>query len=611
MNPGRRRAWSLSLLAALGAAALSAQRVPLGGRSHAVLVAKAELHAVLAFDPMVTATLSSPYSRSAATLGRALAALERAGLPVDHSARVLLFILWLGCAAAVFHLTLGVTGSETAGILAALWYGLQAPFSPGAVPNGLSALDRSLGLLPLLLAVENCLLGRRNAALAFLIAATYLHANPAIHLWSWIVAEDLLEAVRRPAFRRGANLRLLATGLAAMPLLLAAGRSPLGESDPAYARAALASFQPFISGRGLAVTDLLFGLFGLTLALGALWRARDWDMRAPLLRAMGWMMLTLAVGTVVGGYGGPGGPLWGIVVKMQPWVSLYILDLVGILALSRELALAMEQRRPLAPALAWTLALAAPRDLGARALSLPLWTSLHGGPWQKTAKAAAGAALSAGLLAAAFPGAARALAVAVGLRGGFLSLPTFQWTGAVGLLGALLLGRLLSMTPPRYALRAGLAMTVGLFALSVALWPGTREDQDLSRMALWARRALPLDAVIFQAPLAQADCTLWMARAERLMSPCVEDADGPMLYFSAAPAMGRRLLQSGYNPEAVTDYGSHIRQMVATLERATPERVARLAAERGITHVLIPADKPWPGNPIAVHGKWAMYEARK
>ncbi|NNN06662.1 MAG: hypothetical protein HKL90_12235 [Elusimicrobia bacterium] len=611
MGQARRSVWTLGLCAALGAAALSAPRMPLDGRSHAVLIAEAELHPALAGDALVRATLASPYTHAACALGRGLAGLQRrAGISVDVSAPALLLALWVACAGALFSLALNATGSPAAAAVATLWFGLQAPLTPGAVPYGLTALDRSLGLLPLLFAIDACLSGRRNRALGFLIVATYLHGNPAIHLWPWILVEDGWAALKRPAARRGAVLRLLAAAAAGLPLLAAAGRSPLSETDAAHAQASLASFGPYISGRGLAPTDLLFGAMGLTLIGLALRRADGWKARPALLRGLGLALGVLAVGTMAGAVG-PRMPLWGVIVKYQPWVALYVVDLIGLLVLSRDLALALQERRPLAPAYAWTLALAAPRDLAARALGLAFSTGLEGGPVERAVRAAALAAVAVAAAAATFPAAARAAASSIGLRGGFLSLPSFQWAGAAGLAAALALGHALRTSRARNAPWAGLAVGATLFAASVALWPGAHEDAGLRRLEAWARAHLPPDAVVYHAPIQSPDCTIWMARSRRRMTPCVEDIDGPMLYFSAAPEMGARLRAGGYDPDAATDFRSHMAEMGRTLERATPERAARLAAESGVTDVLIPSGKAWPGTPLATAGRWSLYAVGK
>ncbi len=611
MGQARRGVWTLGLCAALGAAALSAPRMPLDGRSHAVLIAEADLHPALAGDALVRATLASPYTRAACALGHGLAGLERGfAIPVDFSAPALLLALWLACAGALFRLALNATDSPAAAAIATLWFGLQAPLTPGAVPYGLTALDRSLGLLPLLFAIDACLSGKRNRALVFLVAATYLHGNPAIHLWPWILVEDGWAAWRDPSTRRGAALRLLAAAAAGLPLLAAAGRSPLSETDAAHAQAALASFGPYISGRGLTPSDLIFGALGLALIALALRRASNWEARPALLRGLGLALTVLGLGVAAGAIG-PRMPLWGVVVKYQPWVALYVVDFIGLLVLSRDLAQSLEERRPLAPAYAWTLALAAPRDLAARALSVALSAALDGGTGAPTALAAALTAVAAGVFAAAFPAATRAAASAAGLRGGFLSLPSFHWTGAAGLAAALALGSALKRFRARHTSWTGPALAAALFATSVAFWPVAHEDPGLRVLELWSREHLPADAVVYHAPIQSPDCTLWMARSRRRMTPCVEDIDGPMLYFSAAPEMGARLRVGGYDPGAATDFRSHMAEMGRTLDRATPERASRLAAESGVTDVLLPADKPWPGTPLATAGRWSLYAVEK
>lgn len=611
MGQAQRSAWTLGLCAALGAAALSAPRMPLDGRSHAVMIAEAELHPALLGDPLVHATLTSPYTRAACALGRGLAGLQKhAGISVDVSAPALLLALWVACAGALFHLALNATGSAPAAAIATLWFGLQAPLTPGAVPYGLTALDRSLGLLPLLFAIDACLSGRRNRALVFLVAATYLHGNPAIHLWPWILVEDGWEALRHPAARRGAVVRLLSAAAAGLPLLAAAGRSPLSETDAAHAQASLASFGPYISGRGLVPADFLFGAMGLALIGLALRRADGWKARPALLRGLGLALGALAAGTLAGALG-PKMPLWGVVVKYQPWVALYVIDIIGLLVLSRDLALALQERRPLAPAYAWTLALAAPRDLAARALAVALSVGLEGGSSERAAGATALAAVAGAAVTAAFPAAARAAISRLGLHGGFLSLPSFQWAGAAGLAAALAAGRILRTSRARNYPWAGLAVGATLFAASVALWPGVHEDVGLRRLEFWSREHLAPNAVVYHAPILNPDCTLWMARSRRRMTPCAEDIDGPMLYFSAAPEMGARLRAGGYDPNAATDFRSHMAEMARTLGRATPERAARLAAESGVTNVLLPSDKPWPGTPLATAGGWSLYAVGK
>ncbi len=606
----RRGVWLLGACAALGAAALSVVRLPLDGRSHAVLVAESELHPALARDPLTRATLASPYTRAACVVGEGLAGVQRAtGIDAEFAGSALSALLRVACAAAMFRLALSVCGSIEAAVLATLWFGLEAPLTPGAVPYGLTALDRSLGLLPLLFSVEACLLGRRNRALALLIVATYLHANPAIHLWPWVLAEDVWGARKNPTARRGVAARGLVALAAGLPLILSAGHSPLGETDPAHARAALASFGPYISGKGLVPADLIFGLGGLILALLALRRARGWAARPALSRGLALAVAALALGSTAAATG-PGFPLWSVIVKAQPWVALYLIDLIGLLAISRDLAQALSERRLAAPAYAWTLALGGPRDWLARGLAIGLSVGASGSSRAEIgAAAAAAAAAAAGLAAAAFPSAARAALAALGFRGGVLSLPSLHWAGAEGLVAALALGWVSRRVPARLASAGGLLGAAVLWTASVALWPGAPEDPGLRALADWARVHLPENAIVYHAPIRSPDCVVWMSRARRRMTPCVEDIDGPMLYFSSAREMGVRLRAGGYDPDSVRDFRSHMNEMSRTLARATPARAAALAREAGVTNVLLPYAKAWPGRPLAVAGGWALYAA--
>ena len=592
--------------AILAALALSLLRTTLDSRSHSVLLAQARLHPEsLAADPLVRAAEGAPYTQGPRRLAPVLAWLSHKGLPLETASAGLVLALWVLQAGLMFRLARRATGRDDAAFLACCLFGLEMPLFPSAVPNGMTGLDRSLGLVPLLWGLGCLFSGDRWLAWAGLGAATYMHANPAIHLWPLFAASEAWSAFKDPASRRGALSRLAAAAVMGAPLLLSAGGDPFSEGAAEAARVSLIAFGPYIGGFGMTPTDYLFCIEGLLLLAAAAYGARELPGRELVLRAAALSLLMLAAGTLTYAFYVPGHRLLGAVVKLQPWVSLYVLELCGLLLFSFWLTQEAERDEPLWLALLFTLSQSWQHDWVLRLLSLALAACV-------LAKARRlGTALALGfavlpLLNWAAPAALRGAATLVHLRGGFLALPAFAPVTTALLLASLAAAAALAR---RVEGTRKPALAAAALLLLLVSWrqPHAQSDKDLMRMAAWVKQHTPETASLAFFPLHPPDCVWWMSHAARPVLACVDHIEGPMLYGERGREMGERLAWTGYDFSRVkrfSDLGAELDRLDREL---TPEKALALYRAGRADYLLTRTARPWPKPPIHVEGPYALY----
>lgn len=597
----------LGWAAAASAVALTVLRSELSGPSLTLLIAKARLHPEsLGLDPLVQAALGSPYGWGPRIVGALLAWLSaHLGASPEALASLLQLALWICQAFLMFKLAAAATGDDEAAFFATLFFGLWMPLGPADAPYAMPRLDRSIGLAPLLWGIWNLLLGRRWRALIGIAAATYLHANPALHLWPLMLAEDILSAWRDPRERRGAALRLAAAAAIALPLVLSAGGEPFGEASREAVRISLLQFAPWIGGYGISAADFLFFAEGLAFLVLAGWQVRGLRAFPILLRGAALCVLMASLGTLAYRFYAPGARFWGLIVKLQPWVSLYWLELSWQLILAAWTVSLLRRGDKLWPVFLLLLVVSFRHDFILRAAMIGLFVL------QLAQKRRAAAALAAGLAALPFlywlaPQPFQHAAAWLGLRGGLFLLPAFKLSMGAALLAGLALGILL---PERPENRAILLSCGALILLCVESRNRPRKmDPDLARMADWVRGNTEPDAVLLVSPVPH--CAPLVLRAERPVFACREFVGSTMLYFHATKPMIERLAAAGLGFEWIRTPRDLMEMGPLELDTRA-ETVMKLAGSGGADYLLAEGDVGWARAAAHREGAYALYRLEK
>ncbi|MBI5244374.1 MAG: hypothetical protein HY922_11960 [Elusimicrobia bacterium] len=603
VSPSRWLGWA----AVASAVALAAVRSELSGPSLTLLIAKAHLHPEsLGADPLVQAALGSPYGLGPRIVAALLAWLSaHLGASPETLASLLQLALWVCQAALMFRLAGAATGDDEAAFFATLFFGLWMPLGPTDAPYAMPRLDRSLGLVPLLWGLWNLILGRRWRALAGIASATYLHANPALHLWPLMLAEDILNAWRDPRERRGAVLRLAAAAAAALPLVMSAGGEPFAEASHEAVRISLLQFAPWIGGFGISAADFVFFIEGLVLLALAGWQVRRLPGLPILLRGAALCVLMASLGTLAYRFYSPGARFWGLIVKLQPWVSLYWLELSWQLILAAWTVSLLRKGDKLWPIFLLLLAISFRHDFILRAALIGLFI-VQLAQMRRTAAGLVAAAAALPFLYWLAPRLFHQAAAWIGLRGGLFLLPAFKLSMGAALLACLGLGALLAKVSGKKAVLLACAAVI-LLGVEARNRP-QKMDPDLARMADWVRENTARGALLLFSPAPH--CAPFVLRAERPVFACREYVGITLLYFHAAKPMIERLDAAGLSFE-------HIRTPREFMEmgRLEPdtraETVMKLAESGGVDYLLVEGERAWAGAALRREGAYSLYRLEK
>jgi len=601
-------------------------RIPLDLNHHVLFLTKALLHpASLSHDLLVQASLQAPYTFAPKALAYALAWLAAWGVRPEWAVCGLQALLWAAQAAFMFRLALVLSGSTEAAFLAVLLFGADMPLFLADAPYSIQWLERSLGMVPLLWGVGALAEGRRWAAWSGVGLATYLHANPAIYLWPWLFVEEIWSAWQDPRLRRGAALRMAAAAGLALPLVTLVGGTPFPPDDPEFVRMTIALHAPWIGGVGFSAADRVFALEGLVLFSMAAWRARELRALPLLVRAAAVCVALLVSGSVAYWAYAPGAPLLGVLVKLQPWIGLYLVELAGQLLLAAWLASEIQASPRPWPAFLLTLALSAQHDLALRLVGIGLGTCLLADSLQEQGaaarvwarRAAAGLTLLAALAPFAFHAAPElfwAGVRAVGRQGGLFSRPLFHPATGVALAACAVLGAWLPWRGGRsHAPTLALAALIVLGAAASRWRPAQNPgDQDLFRMGDWIREHAQPDAVLMASPLKLfgTKCFDFMARSERSVFACMHYLHGGMMYGEAGQPMAERLRALGLDLSRIRNEEGLEAELSRADRELDPGRVKRLVAAHGAGYLLSPTERVWPWERVHQEGGLALYRLR-
>ncbi|MBI3296576.1 MAG: hypothetical protein HYZ75_00315 [Elusimicrobia bacterium] len=591
---------------AAAAVLLAAQRLPLDGFSYPLLFTRLFLgNPSLAKSAFLTMGAEAPYTRSAAWLGRLLAAVCRVtGASPEAAAGIVLLLCWAAAAALMAILVARATANRLAGAMAALFLGAGVHLAMGDTPYCLVGLDRTMGLVPLLAAVCFWVAGRRAAGWATLAVATYVHANPAIYLWPLFGVDELLSA--RGGAWRGPAARLAAAAVAALPLLGSAGGNPWREFDPAFVAAAFKAARPWLGGFGYARTDWLYSTTGWSLIALAWWRWRALPSAGLWARGFALALFFVVAGRLACLYPAPDSPLWGLLVKLQPWVSLYLVQLAGTVLVALMLAKAVteapEAGVPLAAAF---LVSSRFDDYVLRLFIVAACAALAAGrrPWARTAMLAAAAL---GFIGALFGPALEALLRGVGLQGGSLTMPAFSLLSGVGLSLALAAGE----AARRRGHAGTAALAVLLAAAGASSWAKEARapaPQDLARLGRWVDANLEPDAVVTGSPLGVVDCQNFMNEARRALTPCPEVIGLAFAFGRGASVLVDDLEASGIDLgrlAAAPNAGAEGARVDAELDAA---RAQSLREKLGAGYLVTDKPRGWAGEPLRREGALILY----
>lgn len=614
-NIKSRNGWWLAAVSA--ALAVAVVRVfPYRG-DETILLVKSLLHPTsLTGNPLVRAFMSVPYtwaSKAVAYLSYWLCA--SLSLSPSMLLNGLMLILWVAQAIVMFRLAREASGNDEAGFLAVLFVGAEMPFvlADSAGYNIQGVFRRDLFTPVFLWGFLALLRGRRWQALTAFVIATYVHAVPGIYAWPLLFCEDAIAAWHRPESRRGFWLRLAALAAAGLPLLLSTlghGKTP---PDPEFARINLVLSSWYIGGANAVAADWVFLLEGIALIVLALAQNRRLAAASPLWRILGISAALMAFGAL--SYRAslarwPGAGLWKIGVMMQTWQSLGLVELVGELALAAWLVERMRGEVEVVPAILVMMASSASHDFVLRLACLGACACLVAG----RLRAAVGLVLGACVLPFLYradPELFRKAALSCGLRGGLFSLPAFQLTTGLALAAALAFGFWLRRRPSGFPGRICAACAAVVFLVAAGVHREKTPPQ-LRGMAVWIQQHTPADAVIAVSPLdlieLELPCEVFMAVAERSVFACGRYAYGATIFGPASAALIENLKVSGMdfaNIRKEGDYAAEVRRFDAAL---TPERAAELFSVRRVTHILLRAQRPWPGRPEHSEGGVSLYK---
>ena len=600
LSPAQRR---LAAAAAAGACLTAWARISLRPDSFVFLLLSVRRDdGALTSHPLVSVGFHSAYAWGSRAAAEVLALLPGGA---ETLAAGLLLGLWLLSAWLFFRLVERVTASDAAAAFAAAAFGADLPLGYSDSPYTLTSLDRMLSVPPLFWGLRALIERRFWAAWLGLVASTYLHAHPAMYCWPWLFVEDALAAFKEPGRRRGFAARTAFALLAALPLLRSAGGNPFSELDPALAQMTVSLVSQWMTGTSIVPFDILFALEGYALVALSLWSARRRPDTTPWLRAVMLGLMMALVGTVTYTVQIPDSRLWGLLAKLQLGGALYLPELAGGILIALWLA--------------ETFAVDAP--LGAALVLAHVVSSHFHDPILRGAVVFCGAAMACGRLRAAramlaasavlplayacLPGPFAALARAVGLRGGLFSLASFQPALAGALAAAAGAGALSKKrrVPP---LAAAAALAAALLVVVRVRAAGGPPDPSLDAMAARLRE-LPARSVVLASPLDLVSCLGFMPRAGRQVLLCKESFLFALHFGPSAAPLGAVLREAGVDPEGVRGAAG----LRAALARADAEldqgRLARLAAKRGVTHLLSLGPRPWLGVPLAAEGPYRLY----
>lgn len=528
-------------------------------------------------------------------------------IPSDAFVVCLNIILWTAQAALIFRMTRQVTGSALAACLATLFCGLNLPICLSDAPFSLEKPERTLAMIPLLFSVISVLEGHRWVALVSLAVATNLHGNPAIYLWPVIIFEDCLDAWRCPSRRFGTLARLAATTVLTLPILLAVSRHPLPTSAPDYVRVSL-----LIHTTWTKLTDIpsrwLFIIEGMILTFMAAWRQRQLKAVPVLVRALSLCYVMLATTWIASRLYVPGGfALWGLVVRMQLGVSLFIFDLIGQVLLAGWLAHEIEQGTELwLPFLATLISWSTMYDGILRLVGIGLGMCLFAGDKVKGRWLTLGAA-AVPILHMCVPKAFQTLAQVLRLTGGLFSFSIFNPLIAIILLTCLAVGYGLKS---RVQLSIGAAALVLVFAGIYRNWPmvhcGPRCIDEM-RIGAWVRSNTPSGTVIIPSPIDLVDME-FATRSQRSLFVCNDYLENAIMFGRVATLMGQRLLTMGLQLNKIR-ISSDIEKEIKRADSAlTPKQVIKIATEFPVrSYLLLPAERTWPASPVYKSGNLALY----
>lgn len=578
--------------------------------SHALLLAKSLLHPALNLDPWVRAGWEGPY-----TIGPRLVAYplfwmsHGTGWPVERIASWLQLMLWVAQAAIYFRMAQAATGRRDAAFLATLFFGLNLPFTFGDGAYTMPEFDRSLGLVPLLAGIAALLEGRLWFAWVGVVVATYFHPNPAIYLWPLLALVELKKSLEDPSSRPGVLLRVATASVAALPMIVAATGKPSVSWFQDYMHIDILDSAYWIGGFGTHVTHYVFLVQGVALAVMAAQKARAMPR---------WTLLALgaSVSAVVSGLGtiayvyhpGDSGP-WGILIRYEPWVGQYLLELAAQLWMAFWVSERIRSADLFWPVFLLALAFAETEDVVIHMVAIGLAAAWY----RRSAPAAIAVVLFAGglpLLFRFFPHVFHSLGHHAGLRGGLFELPAFDpITGvAIGVCAALGWGLGRASRSLRQDIRIPLAA-----ALMIVMWAGWQQGNGLTqapiqRLPEWVRDHTRPEAVILMSPLDATDPMAFVSVSERPLFAHAGYVAGPMRYGRAAGMLGERLLELGFDFSRVRRKGDIDPEILRVHRELTPKMAARFRHLYGVGYVLLRTDRAWPGTPVGREGEFALYE---
>jgi hypothetical protein len=529
--------------------------------------------------------------------------------------------LWTVQAGLMFSLAETVTKSRPAAALATLFYGWEMPLVLGDGPYNAAFFERSLCMAPYLWGLKALFQGRRWEAVLGNSLSTYLHATPAIYIWPLIAWEDWAQAWRDPRLRKAALVRWACAAAILGPLFFAISSDKMTAMDPEFLRMGVRFQGSVVAGVDHIFPDKLFMAGGFLLIGLAAWRLRELPAMPVLLRLIGTCLAFMALGRIAYAQFLSGGPLfWLTVVRMQPWVSLCVLELLGGILLAGWIAAELERDARFAPAFLFMLAL--PPFMGhdfllraAAVLAAAFLLARKGKAVGALALAAAAVSLAHWAWPDLFPG----LAARIGLRGGMFRLPIFRAQMGLGLLACLLMGlaadrfRKKGRYPALAPSCAGLVLLLAAAgSFSMARTDGMRREDssdkgDLDRMRVWIRENTAPEASVVWSPITFGQSTeIFMQVAER--SPFVGLGNMLTMRFSSLSApLAERLAALRFEPANAPDPESLMREVENTDRRFSPELAGRLRERYGVSHVLLEAGRPWPGKPLHQEGKFVLY----
>ncbi|MBI3550308.1 MAG: hypothetical protein HY078_14810 [Elusimicrobia bacterium] len=596
----RRQMWMA--WAATGAAvALAARRVPLDYASYALLHAKAALNPEsMGADLLVRAAGAVPYALGSRVAAWGMVSLHSlTGASPETAAGAFQLLLWTLQGLLMFRLVRAVSGSANAAFLGTLCFGLDMPLLFADTPYCMPEFDRSLGLVPLLWAVCRLVEGEPWPALLGLSAATYVHANPAIQLWPLFFLEDVWRFAKNPEHRAGVVLRLAVGLVIALPLCMAAGEEPFLDAARDYARTTLIVSAAALAGLGNSAQVIFTAVAGsATIAL--LLRFRPLPSTGLWLRGIAAACVMMAMGRVAY-LAYDGSPLWGFILKLQPWVSMHVVEWAGDILLAAWLGSLLEAEDPF-----WLGALclfAYPRGPFVRFAALAVCWSLLTGR-RRVAAAVFTAAVVAPILHWTC---ASTLQAALGLLrlellfGYITAEPPYLSAGIVACLTAAY--ACLRMPKDRYR---PACLVAAAAAVLCASWlqdvPST--DHPFRRMESWAKANTPPGSKFVFSPLGLGDCMGFIIAAERPASACLEYLDGILLFGRHAAPMGERMRDLGFDFAAVKE-PEDVRAAVDRLNASLDLRAASRLGYR--PDYLLTSRAETAAAPVHREGPYLLY----